>query len=223
MSATMLLYYTAASPFVRKVLFAAKELGLESQITTEKVVTNALDPKSTTYCQINPSAKIPTLVADSGKAFFGSQTIVQYLDHLAGGNKIIPQTIDFEERADVLTLEAIADGITDAAVLIWYEHLRPEPQQWPAWKEGQTQKIHMGLKSLAVRLPGSQHNGALLPDPATPGPLPLGGIATACTLWYLDTRLRDMVKWREMEGVQALEDWYKEIQKRPSCREDLTP
>ncbi|KAG9009389.1 hypothetical protein FRB94_012046 [Tulasnella sp. JGI-2019a] len=219
----MLLYYSTTSPFVRKVLLAAKELGIGEQIKLEKVVTNALDPIKTQHCQINPSAKIPTLISDSGKAYFGSQTIVQYLDHVAGGNKIISQA-DFEARADALTLEAIADGVTDAAILIWYEHLRPDPQQWSAWTTGQTQKIHLGLKCLAKRLPSTQQrqdtiHGTLLPDPAIPGPFPLGGIAAASTLWYLDTRLKDMINWRELEEVQGLEDWYRVVQERPSWKE----
>jgi glutathione S-transferase len=35
--------------------------------------------------------KIPTLVLEDGTTLFDSRVIVEYLDHRAGGGKIIPQ------------------------------------------------------------------------------------------------------------------------------------
>ncbi|KAG8864477.1 Glutathione S-transferase protein [Tulasnella sp. 330] len=197
----MQLYYAPTSPYVRKVMVVAKELGIDGQIKT-----------------------IPALVSDSGKAYFGSQTIVQYLDHVAGGNKVIAQT-DFETRCDALTLEAIADGILDAAILIRYETvLRPEKYRWDEWIQGQTQKILLGLKALSDRLPRAKSDlrGAMLPDPVATGPLPLEGIAAACALWYLDLRFNDTIGWRGTKEGSPLKEWYEGIQKRASWKDETS-
>ncbi|KAG9009422.1 hypothetical protein FRB94_012079 [Tulasnella sp. JGI-2019a] len=219
----MLLYYSPTSPYVRKVLVAARELGIENQIKAESCSTNPLIPSQASHAHLNPSAKIPTLVSDSGKAYFGSQNIIQYLDHVAGGNKIISQT-DIEARLDALTLEAIADGMLDAALLVRYETLaRPEQYRWNEWTKGQTQKILLGLKSLSDRLPGTGADrpiGAMLPDPTLPGPLPLEGIAAACALWYLDLRFNEIIGWRDTKEGAPLKEWYAEIQKRSSWNDE---
>jgi len=163
---------------------------------------------------------VPTLVSDSGKAYFGSQTIVQYLDRVAGGNKLLSAT-DLEARTDELTLESIADAIMDAAVLIRVEtFLRPKELRWNDYAEAQMGKIKRGLKSLSERLPGSAStNGALLPDPAVAGPLPLGGIAAAVALWYLDLRFDDTLGWRLTAEGKPLREWYEGAQKRPSWKD----
>ena len=84
----MILRSTPPSPFARKVNIAASVLGLTGQISIE-----AADLSSATDSvrRQNPLGKIPTLVLEDGSTLFDSRVILEYLDHRAGGGKIIPQ------------------------------------------------------------------------------------------------------------------------------------
>src|SRR5262249_20616302 len=99
-----------SSPFVRKVRIAASVLGLDREI--------GLAPADTVRLQ-NPLGKIPSLVLEDGTVLFDSRVILEYLDHRAGGGRIIPTDID--ARLAALRLQALADGIMDASVLLVYE------------------------------------------------------------------------------------------------------
>ena len=101
-----------ASPFGRKVRIAVALLGLEGRIAIVPADTG--DPADSLRMQ-NPLGKIPALIAEDGEAIFDSRVIVEYLDGLAGGGRLIP--IDFAARIAALTLQALADGIGDAALL----------------------------------------------------------------------------------------------------------
>jgi glutathione S-transferase len=162
------------SPFGRKAKIAAAVLGLSDRITVE--LTDTTDPNDSIRRQ-NPLGKIPALVLDDGRVLFDSSVIVDYLDHLAGGGKIIPAG---PARHDVLRLQALADGIMDAALLQVYEtRFRPEDKRHPEWLAYQADKVTRGLTSLE----------ADLPDTVTAGETPnVGQIAVACMLGYLDLR-----------------------------------
>ena len=83
--------------------------------------------------QQNPLGKIPALVLDDGSALlFNSRVILEYLDHRAGGGKIIPT--DAAARFAALRLQALADGIMDASILLVYEgRWRPAEKHEPKW------------------------------------------------------------------------------------------
>jgi glutathione S-transferase len=95
----MKIFYTPTSPFVRKVLVCAHELGL-----ADRVETVLLRPSPThadpTLSNENPLNKIPALLRDDGRALYDSPVICEYLDALAGGGKILPR--DGDARWDVL-------------------------------------------------------------------------------------------------------------------------
>src|SRR6516165_9796335 len=118
-----------ASPFVRKIRIAASLLGLEREITIEIADTmNAGD----TVRQQNPLGKIPALVLEDGVVLFDSRVILEYLDHRAGGGRILP--CDADARFSALRLQALADGGRDAAVLLGYEgRWRPAERHEPKW------------------------------------------------------------------------------------------
>lgn len=177
------------SPFGRKVKIAAAVLGLSDRFTVE--MTDTKDPHDTIRKQ-NPLGKIPALVLDDGRVLFDSSVIVDYLDHLAGGGKIIPAG---SARHDVLRLQALADGIMDAALLQVYEtRFRPEDKRHPEWLAYQADKVARGLASLEADLPA----------PVTPDATPnVGQIAVACMLGYLDLRFDGA--WRASHP--KLVDW----------------
>lgn len=168
----MILRSSAASPFGRKIKIAATVLGLRDRISVE--AANTVDPADSIRQQ-NPLGKIPALILEDGGVLYDSRVIAEYLDFLAGGQKIIPAP---PGRFDVLRLQALADGITDAAILRVYEgRFRPVEKHEPKWLDHQAGKIDRGLKFLeASELPVQTAS----PD--------LGAIALACMLGYLDLR-----------------------------------
>ena len=168
----------AASPFVRKCTIAALTLGLETQIESQPANTaDPLDPLR----QQNPLGKIPTLILDDGEVLYDSRVIVAYLDHLAGGNKLYPA--DPMERIQTLKLEALADGMMDAAVLQVYEkRYRAEHERSHSWVERQAERCATALNHLEQA------------PPQTTGAPTAGTIAIACALGYLDLRFEGA--WR---------------------------
>jgi glutathione S-transferase len=167
-----------ASPFGRKVKIAASLLGLSDRIAITEADT--LDPKEPLRQQ-NPLGKIPTLVLEDGRTLFDSRVIVEYLDHLAGGGRIFPGG---SARFDALRLQALADGIMDAALLQVYEgRWRPEDRREPKWVDHQSDKIRRALDHLEA------HHSE------TPSAYHVGHIALACALGYLDLRLGGA--WRQ--------------------------
>lgn len=186
----MILRYSAASPYARKIRIAAELLGLASQI--EIVAANTADPNDTLRQQ-NPLGKIPTLVLNDGTALYDSRVIADYLDHLGGG-KLIPT--DAARRFDVLRLQALGDGINDAALLIRYEVAsRPPELRHPATIELQQGKIDRALAALEAAPPS--------------GPVDIGQIAVACALGYLDLRFEGA--WRA--GHPKLVAWLDRFEK----------
>jgi glutathione S-transferase len=177
----MILRYSAASPYARKIRIAADVLGLSSRI--EVVAASTADPNDTLRQQ-NPLGKIPTLILEDGSALYDSRVIADYLDHLGGGNLIPPAPRRFE----VLRLQALGDGINDAALLIRYETAmrRPELRDQDAI-DLQQGKIDRALAALDATPPA--------------GPVDIGQIAVACALGYLDLRFAGA--WRAKHAKLA--------------------
>lgn len=173
----MILRTSPPSPFGRKVKIAAAELGLLERIEVQTADTN--DTEDSVRSQ-NPLGKIPVLILEDGEALYDSRVIVEYLDRLAGEDKLIPATA--LERFAALKLQALADGIMDAAILQMYEiRFREEHQRSPRWVEHQQGKVERALEVLEAA-------------PPIDAPLTIGTIALACALGYLDLRFEG--KWR---------------------------
>ena len=158
------------SPFGRKVKIAAALLGLTDRI--EIVVADTNDAGDTLRAE-NPLGKIPCLILEDGGTVFDSRVIVEFLDDMAGGGKLIPAS--GPARFKVLTMQALADGIMDAAILTVYEQrFREEPMRSAKWVGHQQGKIDRAL--------------AVLERAPPQGALDIGHIAVACALGYLDLR-----------------------------------
>jgi glutathione S-transferase len=175
----MILRATPSSPFVRKVRIAIAELGMTDKIAVQE--TNLNDPADSIRAQ-NPLGKIPALVLDDGTALYDSRVILEYLDHLAGGGRIIPR--EAPARYEALRLQALCDGALDAGVLIVYEsRYRAEHQRVQAWVDRQSDKIKRAFAALEASPP---------PLDAPPN---VGQIALACLLGYCDLRFDGV--WRK--------------------------
>jgi len=174
----LVLRSSPASPFGRKVKLSAAILGLSDRI--QVVDADTLNPEDSIRQQ-NPLGKIPALILEGGEALYDSRVIVEYLDHLAGGGRIIPNGAG---RFSALRDQALCDGIMDAALLQVYEgRFRAEDRREPKWIDHQADKVRRGLAHAEAHL-------------STPGEdLHIGRIALACALGYLDLRFGG--RWRE--------------------------
>lgn len=200
----MQLYHSPTSPFVRKVMAVLHDTGLGPQVRLIPAGGTPVAP-GTMPLDKNPLGKIPTLVLDNGQALYDSRVICRYLDDLAGGG-LYPQ----DRLWQVLTLEALADGMMEAAVLMVYEtRLRPKDKRFADWVEGQWTKIARALGDLEENW--MDH---LSGTPAT-GPVDMGQTALGCALGYLDFR-HDARAWRT--GHPRLAAWHSGFGNRPAMQ-----
>jgi len=192
------IFYASASPFVRKCLVSAHELGLRERIELVPAAAHPVN-RDRTVVSVNPLGKIPTLLTDDGVALYDSRVIVEYLNLLGGGRLIPPQG---GARWRVLTDQALADGMMDAAVLTRYETaVRPEALRWKDWIGGQLDKVSSGLEEFERRA------GELA------GRIDAGTIALGCALGYLDFRYASM-GWRAKHPQIAA--WFAQFAERES-------
>jgi glutathione S-transferase len=194
----MKIYYSATSPFVRKCLVCAHELGLRERLELVPASPHPVN-RDPALVAVNPLGKVPTLITDEGSSIFDSRVICEYLNTLGDG-RLIPAAGPARWR--VLTDQTLADGILDAAVLTRYEtSARPETLRWDAWIRGQLDKVTCGLAELERRA------GELA------GRIDIGTIAIGCALGYLDLRYASM-SWRDRHPATAA--WYAELAQRES-------
>jgi glutathione S-transferase len=196
----MKLYYAAASPFVRKCLASAHELGLRDRIELVPASPHPVNRDRALVAQ-NPLGKIPTLVLDDGGVLYDSRVICEYLNDLGAGSLLPPPG---PSRWPVLLAQALADGIMDAAVLTRYETFaRPESLRWSDWVAGQLDKVACGLAELERQAPEFGDG------------VDLGKIAFACALGYLDFRYATL-GWRDRHPATAA--WFTRFAQRDSMR-----
>ncbi len=185
----MQLISASASPFVRKV---RAMLSVTGQANDVEIVPVKTAPTNTAKeaAAANPVGKIPALIRSDGPAIYDSRVITRYLNDRAGGG-LYPDARIWE----VLTLEATADAIMDAAVLVTYEsRLRPPEHQSQDWIEAQWGKAAAGVRAINNRWMSHLN-----------GPLDMSHIAVGCALGYLDFR-HNARAWRK--NNDALDDWY---------------
>lgn len=196
----MRLYHSPTTPFGRKVMVALLESGQEADVAVVAASGTPLDPGSMPLEQ-NPLGKIPALELDDGSAIYDSRVICRYLDARSGGRLYPPAPRLWQ----TLTLEATADGMLDAAVLMVYEaRIRPEEKRFPDWVDAQWTKISRTLDALETRWIAHLN-----------GPFDQGQVAIGCALSYLDFRhaTRD---WRN--GRPQLARWYDGFSQRKSMQ-----
>jgi glutathione S-transferase len=201
----MRLYHNPASPFVRKVMILLHEAGAVDQVTLIPALGNPLDP-GTLPVDRNPLGKIPALEREDGTMLYDSRVICRYLDdRLQAGLYPVGPAL-----WETLVLEATADGIADAGVLVRYEEqVRPEGTRSPDWASAQWAKVARALD--AVERQWMNHLA---------GPIDMGHIALGAALGYLDFRHahRD---WRA--GRPALAAWEAAFAARPALQATKTP
>jgi glutathione S-transferase len=203
----MKLTFSPASPFARKVRIAAIELGLVDRIEfipTSVTPTKKDEAYATT---ISPLRKLPALILDDGTVIVDSLTIIDYLDELAGGGKLLPASgiQRWQRRSE----HSLLQGMLDAMLLCRYEKmLRPENLRWQAWYDDQWDRAWSGFKLFEQR-------------PETfARPLDVTQIALACALGYADFRFPDC-GWRD--HFPKLKAFHEAMMTRPSIRDTVPP
>jgi glutathione S-transferase len=192
----MRLLWSSRSPFARKVLAAAHELGIADRIAPERVVVSQTAPNEAVMAR-NPLGQIPTLILPDGTALFDSAVIVEWLDTSFGPRLIPPAGA---ARFAVLRLQAVGDGLMENSVRRLGERLRGELASEPHAAAAWTRILRvLDLLEAEAELPGAH----------------AGGVAIACGLAHLDFRHGDR-DWRA--GRPRLAAWYAAFSERPSMR-----
>lgn len=188
----MKLYYSATSPYVRKVIACAIACGVLDQITRIETNPHASPPD---LLAANPLSKVPCLVTQDGFALFDSPVICEYLDATGGGSLFPPPG---PARWRALRWQAVGDGIMDAAVLRRQDMARPTEAERNAAMARQQAAIVRALDLLQADPPANH--------------LDIGSITVACALGYLDLRFADDA-WRDGRGKLA--QWFAAMEQRP--------
>ncbi|MGA7487516.1 MAG: glutathione S-transferase N-terminal domain-containing protein [Xanthobacteraceae bacterium] len=195
----MKLHWSPRSPFVRKVMIAAHELGLVERITCVRTVAATTRPHPG-LMQDNPLSKIPTLVLDDGTVLYDSPVICEYLDGLHQGPKLIPA--DGRARMIALRRQALGDGCLDFLLLLRNERERAHPSD-----------VHLSAytaKRQAVLAALEKEAGDLAASP-----FDIGHIAIGCALSYLDFRFAHE-DWRT--DHPRIAGWLRDFCTRASVR-----
>ncbi|AVO38295.1 glutathione S-transferase [Pukyongiella litopenaei] len=201
----MKLFYSPTSPYVRKVMVLLHETGQLDDVDLVTAATTPLAPAPELLAK-NPLSKVPALERGDGPTLFDSRVICAFLDDRAGAGLYGHGARQWEIR----TLEALCDGILDAALLMVYEsRMRPEAIRFDDWTEGQWAKIDRACEALNRRWIGH-----------LAGALNAGQIAAGCALAYVDFRHGDR-DWRRGRG--ALADWFAGFDSRPSMQATRPP
>ena len=187
------------SPFVRKVRVLLHETGQTDAVELVEISTTPMNTDAQAAAA-NPVGKIPALVREDEPAIYDSRVICRYLDDRFGAG-FYPQARVWE----TLTLEATADAMMEAAILMVYEHrVRPPEKVFDGWIDAQWAKVARCVEAVNDRWMSHLN-----------GPLDMSHVAIACALGYLDFRHPDR-NWRE--GAGALDDWYAVFSARESMK-----
>jgi glutathione S-transferase len=192
----MKLLWSSRSPFARKVMIAAHELGIADRIEVERVVVDAADPNHRVM-QFNPLGRIPTLILDDGAVLHDSAVIIEYLDNRFGGS-LVPAA--GEARWSALKLQALADGIMEADLRLLEERRYLSEGHRDALAAGMRGKIAAALDEL---------------ETSPPSGLTIGEVALGSALAHLDFRFPDE-PWRS--GHPRLAAWFETFAARESMR-----
>lgn len=194
----MKLLYQTHSPYARKVLVAAHEIGLANRI---EIIHHETSPtwRNDDVFTLNPLGKVPVLITD-GQVLFDSNVICEYLDGLHGGPKLVPR--EPAERYRALCLQALAQGIADAGIAVrWETERRPEPLRWSTMRDGQLEKVVAACDYLETEI-----SVGLAPD--------IGAIALATALSWIE--FRNVYAFQS--GRPRLASWYADFSARASMR-----
>jgi glutathione S-transferase len=195
----MKLHWSPRSPFVRKVMITAHELGLVDRLSLVRTPV-AMTTTNKALQADNPLSKLPTLMLDDGTPLYDSVVICEYLDTLHDGPKLFPP--DHKAKWTALRRHALGDGLLELLILWRNEREREHPS--PVFLKTFQEKVDASFATL-------EKDAAAIA--ATP--FGIGHIAIGCALSYSDFRFPDR-DWRKRHPQIAA--WHKTFSERPSAR-----
>jgi glutathione S-transferase len=202
----MKLTFSPASPFARKVRIAAIELGLIDRIEFTPTTVVPGQPNDE-YSQITPVKKLPVLILDNGDVILDSYVIVEYLDELAGGGKLIPAA--GASRWKVKSDHSLLQGMLDSMLLCRYEQMvRPKELRWQAWSDDHWNRAWKGMERF-------EKQADMLARP-----FDVSHIGLVCVLGYADFRFADC-GWRK--SFPKLDAFHEKMLARPSVKISVPP
>ena len=191
----MKLFYSPTSPFVRKVMACAIAREIDKQITL--IPTNPhVSPAE--LLAVNPLSKVPALVTEDGVTLFDSPVICEYLDSVGDLAPMFPRE-GSPLRWHALRLQALGDGLLDAAVLRRGESTKPQEAGRDAVIARQKVAVERALAALDAEVPGRH--------------VDIGYLTVGCALGYLDLRFA-VEDWRV--GHKRLAAWYETAVTNPA-------
>lgn len=194
----MRLYHHVLSPYVRKVMVSAIEMGVDDRI--ERIEVSVGNVAETVGAD-NPLGTIPTLVLDDGTPLYDSRAICEYLDTLHGGLPLFPPNSPDRWRA--LRYHSLGDGILDLAVAARNENTRAAGEKSEAAIEKRLTAIRRALDALEEKIEELE------------GPLTIGTIAVGVALGYLDFRFEGEFRQHARAGLMG---WFERFNDRPAMR-----
>ncbi len=197
----MKLHWSPRSPFVRKVMVTAHELGLVDRLTLIRTLAIMSKP-NLELLPDNPLSRIPTLVFDDGTVLYDSVVICEYFDTLHKGQKLFPA--EGAARWTALRRHALCDGMLEILVLWRNERERPDGARSQPHMDAFKVKINTALDLLEKEI-----------DDVATTPMNISHITIGVALSYMDFRFADD-DWRP--GRPRLTAWQKEFDARPSMR-----
>lgn len=195
----MKLYWSPRSPFVRKVMVCAHELGIAERIEKVYALVSSRSANAEVM-QTSPLGRIPALVKDDGGVLYDSAVICEYLDHAFGGARLFPRNT---KRWDALRRHALADGLLETLVRWLDERNRPAERQSAETLAAYVAKVEAGLTA-------ADRDAA-----ARTGEPDIGDLTLGVVLGYLDFRYSDL-HWRTRHT--GLARWFEVFGERPSMR-----
>jgi glutathione S-transferase len=202
----MKLTFSPSSPFARKVRIAAIELGLLDKIELVPTTVAPGQPNPE-YSKIYPLKKLPAMILANGDIIVDSYVIVEYLDELAGGGKLIPASgpTRWKVKSDHSMLQAMLDSM----LLCRYEKMvRPQGLQWQAWSDDHWNRAWTGMAHFEKQ------------SDMLSRPLDISQIALVCVLGYADFRFADC-GWRK--AYPKLDAFHEKMLARPSVKISVPP
>lgn len=195
----MKLLYQTHSPYARKVLVFAHEIGLAASLQVVHQETSPTLRNDAVFAE-NPLGKVPVLVRPGAASIFDSDVICAYLDTLHAGRKLIPA--GGEARWQALRVQAVAQGLAEAGVALRWETVRrPEALRYPPLRAGYAAKLASSYDWLERELD-------------VDSPPHVGHIAVATALSWIE--------FRELPGFRAgrprLAAWLETFAARDSMR-----
>jgi len=200
----MTLHWSPRSPFVRKVMIAAAELGLSDRIHCVRTIVGGTVPHLD-LMRLNPLGKLPTLELPGGTVLYDSAVICEYLDGLHDGPKLFPAA--GAARLLAARRHALGDGLLDTALQLLGERFRDAAIQSPPHMALWRLKLITGVDALEQEA-----------ESLAATPYGIGHLAIGVALGYLDFRFADL-SWRS--GHDRLAAWYETFHRRPAVQANL--